>query len=105
MHSGNQNEGRHGSKRGTESGVLMTTTAMSQPLPQEEFPVIGLEVTQLYTSIVPTREVRTRRFIQQLLIPIPKVFLGGIIMICRWRQYKFSFHFQKSLCLSECMSS
>ncbi|GBN86636.1 hypothetical protein AVEN_11843-1 [Araneus ventricosus] len=57
----------------------MATTATSQPLPQEEYLVIRVEVTQPYTGIiVPTREVRTRRLIRQLLIPISEVLLGGM---------------------------
>ncbi|GBL59056.1 hypothetical protein AVEN_127130-1, partial [Araneus ventricosus] len=61
--------------KGNWGGVLMTTIAKSQPLPQEEFFVIGVEGTQLYIIIVPAREVRTRRFIRQLLIPTSEVLL------------------------------
>ncbi|GBN17034.1 hypothetical protein AVEN_14712-1 [Araneus ventricosus] len=48
--------------KGGTSDIEMRRPSPSsvQPLPQEEHPVRGDEVTQLYTIILPTRETKTR---------------------------------------------
>ncbi|GBL83875.1 hypothetical protein AVEN_100787-1 [Araneus ventricosus] len=70
-------DSRHGSNTETEGGVQMTITVVCPTLLKEIRPAIGVEITQLHSITIRTREARIRLLTRRLLIDVLGLPLGG----------------------------